>query len=126
MEKAIQEYCMEHGLQVPQSKGDFMRCVTESLAFRYKQGIEQMNRCIPSPITQLNIIGGGCQNELLNQLTANATGIPVMAGPVEATAIGNILIQVKAMGEVTAIEDLKGIIINSVQPKQYQPKQNHE
>lgn len=126
MEKAIQEYCMEHGLHVPQSKGDFMRCVTESLAFRYKQGIEQMNRCIPSPITQLNIIGGGCQNELLNQLTANATGIPVMAGPVEATAIGNILIQVKAMGEVTAIEDLKGIIINSVQPKQYQPKQNYE
>ena len=97
-----------------------------SLARNIVQGIEQMNRCIPSPITQLNIIGGGCQNELLNQLTANATGIPVMAGPVEATAIGNILIQVKAMGEVTAIEDLKGIIINSVQPKQYQPKQNHE
>ena len=122
MEKAIQEYCMEHGMQIPQSKGDFMRCVTESLAFRYKQGIEQMNRCIPSPITQLNIIGGGCQNELLNQLTANAIGIPVSTGPVEATAIGNILMQAKAMGEVTETEDLKRIVINSVQPKLYKPQ----
>lgn len=122
MEKAIQEYCMEHGMQIPQSKGDFMRCVTESLAFRYKQGIEQMNRCIPSPITRLNIIGGGCQNELLNQLTANAIGIPVSTGPVEATAIGNILMQAKAMGEVTETEDLKRIVINSVQPKLYKPQ----
>lgn len=122
MEKAIQEYCAEHGLQIPLTKGEFMRCVTESLALRYKQGIEQMNRCIPSPVTQLNIIGGGCQNELLNQLTANATGIPVLAGPVEATAIGNILMQVKAMGVVTETDELKRIVINSVKPKLYQPE----
>ena len=122
MEKAIQEYCAEHGLQIPHTKGEFMRCVTESLALRYKQGIEQMNRCIPSPVTQLNIIGGGCQNELLNQLTANATGIPVLAGPVEATAIGNILMQVKAMGVVTETDELKRIVINSVKPKLYQPE----
>lgn len=126
MEKAIQEYCMENNLAVPHSKGDFMRCVTESLAFRYKQGIEQMNRCIPAPLEQLYIIGGGCQNELLNQLTANATGIPVSAGPVEATAIGNILMQAKAMGEVTDTEELKRIVINSVQPKLYKPEQHHE
>ena len=122
MEKAIQEYCAEHGLQIPHTKGEFMRCVTESLALRYKQGVEQMNRCIPSPVTQLNIIGGGCQNELLNQLTANATGIPVLAGPVEATAIGNILMQVKAMGVVTETDELKRIVINSVKPKLYQPE----
>lgn len=122
MEKAIQEYCAEHGLQIPHTKGEFMRCVTESLALRYKQGIEQMNRCTPSPVTQLNIIGGGCQNELLNQLTANATGIPVLAGPVEATAIGNILMQVKAMGVVTETDELKRIVINSVKPKLYQPE----
>ncbi|MBO7230636.1 MAG: rhamnulokinase [Bacteroidaceae bacterium] len=122
MEKAIQEYCAERGLQIPHTKGEFMRCVTESLALRYKQGIEQMNRCIPSPVTQLNIIGGGCQNELLNQLTANAIGIPVLAGPVEATAIGNILMQVKAMGVVTETDELKRIVINSVKPKLYQPE----
>lgn len=123
MEKAIQDYCREHNLQVPQTQGEFMRCVTESLAFRYKQGIEQMNRCIPTPIKQLNIIGGGCQNQLLNQLTANALGIPVCAGPVEATAIGNILMQAKAMGEVTEINELKTIVTNSVQPKIFQPEQ---
>lgn len=122
MEKAIQEYCAEQGMQIPHTKGEFMRCVTESLALRYKQGIEQMNRCIPSPITQLNIIGGGCQNGLLNQLTANATGIPVLAGPVEATAIGNILMQVKAMGDITETNELKKIVINSVEPKLYQPE----
>lgn len=122
MEKAIQEYCAEQGMQIPHTKGEFMRCVTESLALRYKQGIERMNRCIPSPITQLNIIGGGCQNGLLNQLTANATGIPVLAGPVEATAIGNILMQVKAMGEITETDELKKIVINSVEPKLYQPE----
>ena len=122
MEKAIQEYCAEQGMQIPHTKGEFMRCVTESLALRYKQGIEQMNRCIPSPITQLNIIGGGCQNGLLNQLTANATGIPVLAGPVEATAIGNILMQIKAMGDITETDELKKIVINSVEPKLYQPE----
>lgn len=122
MEEAIQQYCREHGLEVPQTQGEFMRCVTESLAFRYKQGIEDMNKCIPAPIKQLNIIGGGCQNQLLNQLTANALGIPVCAGPVEATAIGNILMQAKAMGEVTEISELKAIVTNSVEPKVFQPQ----
>lgn len=121
MEKAIMEYCEKHNMQIPCSKGDFMRCITESLAFRYKQGIEQINRCIPEPIKQLHIIGGGSQNGLLNQLTANAVGIPVSAGPVEATAIGNILMQVNAMGEINDIKELKKIIINSVEPKLYTP-----
>ena len=122
MEEAIQNYCRQHNLEVPQTQGEFMRCVTESLAFRYKQGIDDMNKCIPAPIKQLNIIGGGCQNQLLNQLTANALGIPVCAGPVEATAIGNILMQAKAMGEVTEISDLKAIVTNSVEPKVFQPQ----
>ncbi|WP_347027278.1 FGGY-family carbohydrate kinase, partial [Bacteroides ovatus] len=67
-------------------------------------------------------IGGGCQNRLLNQLTANALGIPVYAGPVEATAIGNILVQAKAQGEVDSWEELKEIIINSVEPQVYYPE----
>ena len=121
MEEAIQRYCREQGLQVPATQGEFMRCVTESLAYRYKQGVEEMNKCIPAPVRQLNIIGGGCQNQLLNQLTANALGIPVCAGPVEATAIGNILMQAKAMGEVTEISALKAIVTNSVRPRVFQP-----
>ena len=81
-----------------------------------------MNRCLPVPVKQLDIIGGGCQNRLLNQLTANALGIPVYAGPVEATAIGNILVQAKAQGEVDSWEELKEIIINSVEPQVYYPE----
>ena len=109
-----------YGHQSPQ--GEFVRCVIESLAYRYKLGVEQMNRCLPAPVKQLHIIGGGCQNRLLNQLTANALGIPVYAGPVEATAIGNILVQAKAQGEVDSWEELKEIIINSVEPQVYYPE----
>ena len=122
MEESIIKYCHKHHLRTPVSQGEFVRCVIESLAYRYKLGVEQMNRCLPAPVKQLHIIGGGCQNRLLNQLTANALGIPVYAGPVEATAIGNILVQAKAQGEVDSWEELKEIIINSVEPQVYYPE----
>jgi rhamnulokinase len=122
MEEAIQQYCREHGLQVPQTQGEFMRCVTESLAIRYKQGIDDMNKCIPAPIKQLNIIGGGCQNQLLNQLTANALGIPVCAGPVEATALGNIAIQAIACGEIKDVKEARQVIANSFEIKCFEPR----
>lgn len=93
-------------MQVPQSTGGLMCCMTESLEFRYKQGIEL-----------LHIIGGGSQNGLLNQLTANAIDIPISTSPVKATAMGNALMQAKAMGTATATRDLKQIVINSAQPK---------
>ncbi len=122
MEKAIVDYCSKHDLQVPVTKGEFARCVIESLACRYKKGVDAMNRCLPSPVRQLHIIGGGCQNKLLNQLTANALGIPVYAGPVEATAIGNILVQAKAKGDIFSWRELKKVVINSVQPQVYLPE----
>lgn len=122
MEKAIVDYCRSHELQVPQTKGEFARCVIESLAARYKKGVEAMNRCLSAPVRQLHIIGGGCQNKLLNQLTASALGIPVYAGPVEATAIGNILVQAKAQGDIFSWQELKDIAINSVQPQVYMPE----
>lgn len=122
MEEAIVCFCWEGNLRIPRTQGEFVRCITESLACRYKQGVDQMNRCLPTPVKQLHIIGGGCQNRLLNQLTANALGIPVYAGPIEATAIGNILVQAKAMGEVSSWEALKEIVINSVEPQVYQPE----
>lgn len=122
MEKAIVDYCRSHELQVPETKGEFARCVIESLANRYKKGIEAMNRCLPAPVRQLHIIGGGCQNKLLNQLTANALGIPIYAGPVEATAIGNILVQAKAKGDIFSWRELKEIVIDSVQPQVYMPE----
>ncbi|NDV64103.1 rhamnulokinase family protein [Bacteroides sp. 224] len=121
MEEAVVRYCEAHNLYVPQTPGEFMRCVTESLAYRYKQGVDQMNKCLPAPIKQLHIIGGGCQNKLLNQLTANYLGIPVQAGPVEATAMGNILVQALAKKEIFSVRELKDIVINSVILQTYYP-----
>lgn len=122
METALLDYCRNHALQVPQSKAEMVKCVLQSLAFKYRQAVEQLNRCLPFPIRQLNIIGGGSQNKLLNQLTANQLGIPVHAGPVEATAIGNILTQAMAKGEIADLRELREIVSRSVTPQIYHPK----
>ena len=122
MEAALINYCKEHKLQIPRSKAEIVKCVLQSLAFKYKQAVEQLNRCLPSPIRQLNIIGGGSQNKLLNQLTADELGIPVYAGPVEATAIGNILTQAMAKGEIADLRELRDIVAHSVTPQVYYPK----
>ncbi len=112
METAIRNYCRQSGQAVPETQGDMMRCVCESLATRYKEGIDSLNRLLPHPVKKLNIIGGGCRNRLLNRLTANALGIPVLSGPVEATAIGNIALQIVAIG-TAGREEVSEIIIRS-------------
>ncbi len=122
MENALIHYCRHHALQVPKNKAEIVRCVLQSLAFKYRQAVEQLNRCLPSPIRQLNIIGGGSQNQLLNQLTADELGIPVYAGPVEATAMGNILTQAMAKGEIADLRELREIVTRSVTPQVYYPK----
>lgn len=125
MEAALLDYCRKHALQVPQSKAEMVKCVLQSLAFKYRQAVEQLNRCLPSPIRQLNIIGGGSQNKLLNQLTADQIGIPVHAGPVEATAIGNILTQAMAKGEIADLRELREIVSRSITPQIYHPKKQN-
>ncbi len=99
MEKAIDQYCMENGPQKPESQGEYMRCVLLSLAERYRKGINELNSMLEHPVECLHIIGGGSQNNLLNRLTEEATGLKVLTGPVEATAIGNIKLQIKAMSK---------------------------
>lgn len=110
MEKAIAGYCRAHSLAVPDTCGEYVLCILKSLAQRYKQGVSRLNSLLPSPVTQLHIIGGGCRNRLLNRLTEEALGIPVYAGPVEATAIGNILIQALAKGDIRTREEITEII----------------
>lgn len=109
MKAAIAGYCWRNGLCPPYSQGEFVRCILQSLAQRYKRGIEQLNRLLPHPVEELRIVGGGCRNRLLNSLTAGAVGIPVYAGPVEATAIGNILAQAVAKGEIRGRKDIKEV-----------------
>ena len=107
MEQAIVQYCAERNARTPQAIGETVRVVLQSLAARYAKGIKHFDALLPEPIKKINIIGGGSQNKLLNRLTSEATGLPVIAGPVEATGIGNILVQAIALGEINRKEDVK-------------------
>jgi rhamnulokinase len=125
---AIKEYCKKTNQAVPETQGQFVRSILESLALKYKFLIEKINEQIGVPIQVLHIIGGGSQNELLNQFTANSLGIKVIAGPVEATAIGNILMQAIAKGKINNLSEGRSIIKNSFSLKEYNPieKENWE
>lgn len=112
MKETIATYCSTHGLRIPTSQGEYVRCILQSLAQRYKRGIEQLNRLLPSPVEQLHIVGGGSRNRLLNQITSATLGIPVYAGPAEATAIGNILVQALAKGEIRDRNEIREIVQN--------------
>lgn len=121
MEKAISDYCRQSNQPVPQTKGEFVLCLFQSLAKKYKDAIEGVNGLLPESLKRLHIIGGGSQNGLLNQFTADALGIPVWAGPVEATAMGNILVQAMAAGEVADLAELREVVRRSVTPKVFEP-----
>lgn len=121
MEKTISDYCRQSNQPVPQTKGEFVRCLFQSLAKKYKDAIEGVNGLLPESLKRLHIIGGGSQNGLLNQFTADALGIPVWAGPVEATAMGNILVQAMAAGEVADLAELREVVRRSVTPKVFEP-----
>lgn len=88
---------------MPQTHAELIRCIFESLALKYKDILEKFRVLAPFPIEKLHIIGGGSKNRLLDQFTANAIGIPVVAGPSEATAIGNIMLQARAAGCVGSL-----------------------
>lgn len=125
MQETICRYCTETNQPVPETRGQIVRCIFESLALRYRQVLENLRNLSPKPIETLHVIGGGSRNELLNQFTANAIGIPVIAGPSEATAIGNVMIQAMAAGEAEDINGMRQLIHNSIPLKTYQP-QNSE
>lgn len=93
MAEAIAAYSRQRGQTPPRTQGEYVRCVVQSLAERYRSGIAQLNALLPRPVEVLHIIGGGCRNRLLNRLTEEATGTTVVTGPVEATAIGNLQVQ---------------------------------
>ena len=113
MVKEIQLYCKKTGQKAPESIGEVARCVFESLAFKYKKVIDLLKEITGTKIDAIHIVGGGSNNELLCQLTADATGCKVMAGPVEATALGNIGVQLISAGEIDSLDELRKIIKKS-------------
>ena len=122
MVEAIQHYCLVTGQYVPQTTEEVCRCIFDSLAMRYKQVFGYLKEIAPFAIDTLHIIGGGTQNVLLNQCTANATGVPVVTGPIECTAIGNIMMQAKAAGIVSDIPAMRALIARSIDTATYQPQ----
>ncbi len=121
MPNEIQAYCREKGQPIPESKGAIIRAVLESLALEYRSVSEQIERLTGKDYPLIHIIGGGSQNKLLNQFAANATGKSVVAGPVEATAIGNILVQAIAMGDISSLAEGRAIVRSSFEVENYEP-----
>jgi rhamnulokinase len=122
MVKAIQDYCRETNQPVPETYRQLARCIFESLALRYRQVISYLRELAPFPIEKLHVIGGGTYNRYLMQMTADCLGIPVITGPVEGTAIGNIMLQAKAAGLVTDIFQMRRIIADSIELHTYLPQ----
>ncbi|MDR3329398.1 MAG: rhamnulokinase [Prevotellaceae bacterium] len=114
MTAAIADCCRRTGQPAPATQAEFARCIFESLARKYKLTLENLKALAPFAIERLHVIGGGSQNALLNRLTEEAIGLPVVAGPVEATAIGNIMLQAKALGAVGSLSEMRGIIRQSL------------
>lgn len=122
MTRAIAEYCEASGQIAPSSHAEFVRCIFESLSLKYRSVLELLKELAPFPIEKLHVIGGGSKNPLLNQWTSNSIGIPVIAGPSEATAFGNIMIQAKAAGCVDSLQEMRHIIAESVQLDEFLPQ----
>ncbi|MDD3779630.1 MAG: rhamnulokinase [Proteiniphilum sp.] len=118
---SIQDYCKQTGQFVPETIGEIARCIYESLALRYKQVLQHFQELATFPIEKLHIIGGGSKNNMLNTFTANAIGLPVVAGPSEATAIGNLLMQAKAAGLITDKNAIRALVRNSVELEIFTP-----
>lgn len=121
MVDAIQTYCQETDQHVPQGYAEICRCIFDSLALRYRQVFSYLTEMASFPIEVLHIIGGGSLNDNLNQFTANSCGVEVLAGPQEGTALGNIMVQAKAAGEVKDLWDMRKVIANSLNLKRFSP-----
>jgi rhamnulokinase len=121
MPEKISAYCRETGQPVPATTGPFVRTILESLALTYAQTLRQLEELVGHQFEKLHIVGGGSRSDLLNQLAADATGLPVIAGPVEATAIGNILIQALALGHLESSRHLRQIVEKSFPTQTFHP-----
>lgn len=123
MVRKIQEYARQTGQPVPETVGQVARAIYESLALKYRWALERLQVIKGQPIGQLNIVGGGCQNKFLDQLVADSLDRPVVIGPIEGAAIGNLLAQAMALGEVKDLEELRQIVRNSEAVESFTP--NH-
>lgn len=124
MTKAIDEYCERTGQIAPKTPAEYIRCIYKSLAHRYTAIIDILRSMSPNEINCLHVIGGGSLNKHLMQFTADALQMPVICGPTEGTALGNVLMQIKAQGLVNTLPEMREIVGRSVELKEYYPNNN--
>ena len=122
MPEKVRDYCTRTSQAAPGSPGAIVRCIYESLALRYEQILHLAEQVSGRKVSRLHIVGGGSKSDLFNQTVADAIGRPVLAGPVEATAIGNVLIQALALGEIGSHAELRRIVRDSFPVKIYEPR----
>ncbi|MBI3944450.1 MAG: rhamnulokinase [Armatimonadetes bacterium] len=122
MPAAIRAFCARTGQPEPSGAGPTIRCALESLALKYRRVVEQLEKIRGRSLEVVHIVGGGSQNRLLNQFTADATGRPVIAGPVEATAAGNVLVQAIARGHLGSLADARAVVRRSFDVETFQPR----
>lgn len=120
--RRIAEYCRETGQPIPETKGEVVRCILESIAMRYRKTVDMIDDLCGEKLPAIHIVGGGTQEKQLSQFTANVCGRPVYTGPVEATALGNIITQAIAAGEIKDIWEGRQVISNSFDVLTFEPK----
>lgn len=121
MQKKIQQYCEETNQSIPQTVGEVARCIYDSLALKYRYALEALEGYRGGRMDQLNIVGGGTKNKLMNQLAADATGRIVVAGPVESACVGNLLMQAVALGELKDVQEARAVVRASFATETYEP-----
>jgi len=126
MPEKIADRCLVSGQSAPQSKNEIVRTALEGLALKYREVLENLRKKTGKSLAELYIVGGGTQNELLNQMTADSTGCEVIAGPIEATGVGNVVVQMMAAGDLSSLADARQLIADSFEPKRYQPRKTSQ
>ena len=119
--RASVEFCRETGQLEPGSVGEVVRCVLESLALKHAETIDMLHAVNGSTPSTLHIVGGGSRNALLCAWTADAAGLPVYAGPEEATVVGNLLVQAMTLGELGSLGEARDVVRSSFEPTLYEP-----
>jgi rhamnulokinase len=122
MPSAIRDFCCQTGQKLPDDEGALVRCCLESLALKYRWTVDRLAEITGRSAQVIHMVGGGTRNELLCQLAADATGLPVIAGPVEATAVGNILMQAMALGEISSMGEARQLVRDSFPVRMYEPQ----
>ncbi len=122
MPEKIVFFCRATGQRPPRSRGEFVRCALESLALAYRQAMDRLGAVRGRPVRRLHIVGGGSRNDLLNQMAADACGVEVLAGRVEATALGNVIGQLIACREIRSVAEGRRIVRSSVRPRRFEPR----